>query len=170
MDVSDPQHLFNNDKHLEDDQDCSFPDYEPGMTASEFDGAFDKDNENKEGGDEVSEPEPEIRTLHSSTNKVGLRFNFNLIILSRVSFVDWALKVRCCTYLRGMIMLKSVFITQCIYYLKVLKWKSKSHAQAATKVISFPQYLSQRTFMLTSNIVFNLVCWKLVQVPWLSLI
>ena len=109
MDVLDPQHLFDNDKHLEDDQDCSFPDYEPGTTASEFDGAFDEDDENKEGGedqkDEASESDPEIRTQRSSTKKVRLRFNFNLIILSRVSFVDWALEARCCTYLRGMIML-----------------------------------------------------------------
>jgi hypothetical protein len=152
MDVSDPQHLFDNDKHLEDDQGCSFPDYEPGTTASEFDGALDKDDESEEGGDEASEPEPEIRTRRSSTNKVGLRFNFNLIILSRVSFVDWALEARCCTYLRGMIMLKSVSITQCIYHLKVPKWKSKSHAQAATKVMFFPQYPSQRTFTLTQTL------------------
>jgi hypothetical protein len=105
MDVSDPQHLFDNDKHLEDDQDCSFPDYEPGTTASEFDGALDKDEENEEGGDEASDSDPEIRTQRSSTKKVCLRFNFNLVILSRVSFVDWALEARCCTYLRGMIML-----------------------------------------------------------------
>ena len=105
MDVLDPQHLFDNDKHLEDDQDCSFPDYEPGTTASEFDGALDKDDENEESGDKASESDPEIRTQRSSTKKVRLRFNFNLIILSRVSFVDWALEARCCTYLRGMIML-----------------------------------------------------------------
>ena len=105
MDVLDPQHLFDNDKHLEDDQDCSFPDYEPGTTASEFDGALDKDDENEESGDKASESDPEIRTQRGSTKKVRLRFNFNLIILSRVSFVDWALEARCCTYLRGMIML-----------------------------------------------------------------
>ena len=62
MDVLDPQHLFDNDKHLEDNQDCSFPDYKPGTTASEFNGALDKDDENKEGGNEVSKSEPEIRT------------------------------------------------------------------------------------------------------------
>lgn len=59
MDTLDPQHLFDNDKHLKDDQDWSFPDYEPGMTASEFNGALDEDDENEEGGegqkDEASE-------------------------------------------------------------------------------------------------------------------
>jgi hypothetical protein len=58
MDVLDLQHLFDNDKHVEDDQDCSFPDYEPGMTASEFDRVLGKDDENKEGGDEASKSEP----------------------------------------------------------------------------------------------------------------
>jgi len=76
MATSDPQYLFDNDKHLEDNQDCSFPDYEPGTTASEFDGALDKDDENEEGWegqkDEASESEPEIRTRRSSTKKVCL--------------------------------------------------------------------------------------------------
>ena len=51
MDTLDPRHLFDNDEHLKDDQDCSFPDYEPGTTASEFDGGFNEDDENKEGGE-----------------------------------------------------------------------------------------------------------------------
>ena len=74
MDASDPWHLFDNDEHLKDDQDCSFCDYEPGMTASEFNGAFDEDDENKEGGEgqkgDTSESEPEIRTRRHSTKKV----------------------------------------------------------------------------------------------------
>jgi hypothetical protein len=73
MDASDPQHLFDNDEHLEDDQACSFPDHEPGMTASEFDGALDENTKSKEDDegqkDEASESEPEIRT---STKKVCL--------------------------------------------------------------------------------------------------
>lgn len=108
MDAPDPRHLFDNDEHLEDDQDCSFPDHEPGTTASEFDGAFDENDENEEGGesqkDEASESEPEVRTQRGSTKKVCLRFNFNLAILIGISFVDWALEARCRTYLRGMIM------------------------------------------------------------------
>jgi hypothetical protein len=76
LDTSDPRHLFDNNKHLEDNQDCSFPDYEPGTTASEFDGAFDEDDENNEGGedqkDEASESEPEMRIRHGSTKKVCL--------------------------------------------------------------------------------------------------
>ena len=84
MDVLDPQYLFDNNKCLEDDQYCSFPDYEPGMTASEFNGALDKDDENEEGGDEASESEHEIGTRCSSTKQVCLQFSFNLIILSRV--------------------------------------------------------------------------------------
>ena len=103
MDTSDPLHIFDNDEHLEDDQDCSFPDHEPGMTASEFNGALDEDDENEEGGesqkDEASEPEPEIRTRRGSVKMVCLRFNFNLAILIGISFVDWALKAQYCTYL-----------------------------------------------------------------------
>jgi len=103
VDTSDPLHIFDNDEHLEDDQDCSFPDHEPGMTASEFDGALDEDDKNEEGGesqkDEASEPEPEIRTRRGSAKMVCLRFNFNLAILIGISFVDWALEARYCTYL-----------------------------------------------------------------------
>jgi hypothetical protein len=85
-DTSDPRHLFNNDKHLEDDQDGSFPDYEPGTTASEFDGAFDEDDENREGGedqkDEADESEPEMRIRRGSAKKVSFQFNFDLIFLN----------------------------------------------------------------------------------------
>jgi hypothetical protein len=143
MDAADPRQLFDNDEHLEDYQDCLFPDHEPGTTASEFDGALDESNENEEDGegqkDGASESEPEIRTRRSSAKKVSPQFNFNLAILIGISFVDWALEARCCTYLRGIIMSESMFVTQCIYYLKVPKWKSKSHARATTKVI-FSEY------------------------------
>ena len=105
MDALDPQHLFDDDEHLEDDQDSSFPDHEPETTASEFNGALDESDKNKEGGeDEASESEPEIRTQHSSAKKVCLQFNFNLTILIGISFVDWALEAWCRMYLRGMIM------------------------------------------------------------------
>ena len=84
MDALDPRHIFDDDEHPEDDQDRLFPDHEPGTTASEFDGALDKKDEEEEDGkgqkDEGSESEPETRTQSSSAKKVCLNFNLAILI------------------------------------------------------------------------------------------
>ena len=174
MDASDPLHLFDNDEHLEDDQNCSLPNHEPGTTASEFNGAFDQNDESEEDGegqrDEASESrsEPEIRTRRSSAEKVCLNFNpcnSHWDIICRLGprnampHVFW----------------RYDHVIVDVHYSMHLSFEgSKMESQVRVpcptcyKGNVFSEY--RKNFTLTSNVAFNLVCWKPAQVPWSCLV